>query len=307
MASSMIVLLAVAGRNTGLDKTLDSLAKCKKPNSYKSTIVVENGIKYDAEQIAKKYEGILHTQYLYLSRGNKSAALNLALEKIEDPDTLIFFTDDDAYIEQNTLIAYEAASKGINGGYFFGGSMKVEYEKEPPTWLIEALPPSAKGWAPNGSDDYLVTPQFLGINWAAFAGDIKKLGGFNENLGPGTKPRRTGQEWDMQGRMLTANFKAVYVEDAVACHDVPKERCSFSWMMRRRFQNGLGVGISFVEEKGRKIFPSEIVKYFVKACLFLLIHLFSFSRAKLALSLGNFIAGLGRIKGYFTAYFSNKF
>lgn len=307
MPSSMIILIAVAGKNTLLDKTLNSLAQCKKPDSYQCTIIVENGRKYNVEHIVKKYADTLHTQYLYLTKGNKSAALNYALEKIEDANTLIFFTDDDTYIDENTLVAYEAASRGIVNGYFFGGQTKVEYEKQPPVWLINSLPPSAKGWAPNGSDDYLITPQFLGFNWAAFAGDIKKLGGFNENLGPGTKPKRTGQEWDMQGRMLKANFKAVYVDNAVAYHDVPKEKCSFPWMIRRRFQGGLGAGMSFVEEKGRRKFPSEIVKYFVKACLLLPIHLLSFSRAKMAVGLGDLSGALGRAKGYFTAYFSKNF
>lgn len=307
MASSIITLIAVAGKNTLLDKMLESLAKCEKPDSYKCTIIVENGPKYDAKQVVKKYQDILYTQYLHFPKGNKSAALNYALEKIGDPGTLVFFTDDDGYIEEDTLVAYETASIGINSGYFFGGQTKVTYEKDPPAWLIESLPPSARGWSPKGSKEYLATPQFLGINWAAFVGDIKKLNGFNENLGPGTKPKRTGQEWDMQRRMLAANLKPVYVENAIAWHDVPEERCSFSWMMKRRFQNGLGVGIVFVEERGRYTFPLELVKYFVKASLLLLLSPFLLSRGKMALSLGNFIAGVGRIKGYFKAYFSNRY
>ncbi|WPP53320.1 glycosyltransferase [Catalinimonas niigatensis] len=307
MASSIIILIAVAGKSHALDKVLNSLTQCKKPDNYRGTIVIENGIKYNAESIVRKYESVLTAEYLYFPRGNKSAALNYALNNIDDPTTLIFFTDDDGYIEKNTLLGYESASREISSRHFFGGSMKVEYEKTPPAWLKDSLPPSAKGWEPNGNDDYLSTPRFLGINWAAFAGDVKRLGGFNENLGPGTKPKRTGQEWDMQNKMLKAGFNAVYVENAVAWHYVPKEKCSLGWLIKRRFQNGFGAGISFVESKGRKEFPLEIVKPFIKSCILLPVNLFSLSRARMVVSLSHFSLGLGGIKGYFTAYFSNKF
>lgn len=306
MADSFLIMIAVAGRHTGLDEMLRSLANCRKPSSYQGTVIIENGEKYEAEQIAARFSNSLKSRYFYFPRGNKSAALNYGLSTISAPETLIFFTDDDGFIEPDTLLAYEEASLGKKQGFFFGGGMKVRYETPPSPWLKDLLPSSARGWEPDTNDDYRRTPRFLGINWAAFVGDIKQIGGFNENLGPGTQPKRTGQEWDMQEKLLQAGCQAVYVPKAQVWHDVPKERSSFAWLLRRRFQGGFGRGISYVEEQGTRKFPLEIVKYFLKHSLLLPITLFSFSKEKAAGKLADFVAGLGRIKGYLYAYFNSK-
>ncbi len=306
MADSFSIMIAVAGEHTGLEKMLQSLVACHKPASYQATVVIENGIKHNAEQIVARFHALLHARYLYFPRGNKSAALNYGLSTISDPKTLVFFTDDDGKVEPDTLLAYDDASQDKNQGFFFGGGMKVKYEETPPEWLKNLLPSSARGWEPGTNDDYHYTPRFLGINWAAFVGDIKQVGGFNENLGPGTKPKRTGQEWDMQEKLLRFSYKAVYVPKAQVWHNVPKTHSSFAWFLRRRFQGGFGRGISYIEEHGTRKFPEELVKYFLKHSLLLFVILFSFSKEKIAGKFADFVAGVGRIKGYFYAYFDSK-
>lgn len=297
------ILIPTAGEETKLSETLASLTQCTTPDNYLHTIVVENGEKYEAETITRKYELQLHTQYLFFHKGNKSAALNYALSHISD-DTLIFFTDDDVRLEPQVLMAYEQTSRERNKKCYYGGPTFAIYEKKPPLWLLNAMPASTRGWQPDGNDDYLRTPRFLGFNWAAYAGDIKALGGFNENLGPGTKPKRTGQEWNMQERMLAKGFTAVYVEDARVWHHVPKDKSSLIWFIIRRFQGGLGAGMWFVEKHGKGKFPMNLIKYFTKSCLLLPVRLLSLSRTKMVVGIGDFSAGLGRIKGYFTAVFS---
>ncbi|WP_277487273.1 glycosyltransferase [Catalinimonas alkaloidigena] len=301
----MQILIAVSGEKTLLDQTLSSIQKSIKPDTYKSTIVVENGQKFDAEAVSRKYKNALNTHYLFFPRGNKSAALNFGITQLCNPEDFIFFTDDDAFLEEQTLVSYEKKREALGRRYFFGGETKVLYEKPPPTWLTPILPPSARGWEPSKSNnDYTLRPRFLGFNWAAYAGDIQALGLFNENLGPGTKPKRTGQEWNMQERMLHAGFKAVFVENALVTHHVPKEKSSFQWFLKRRFQDGFGRGLSFVEEHGKKRFPTELVKFLLKALVMFPFNLLSFSKRNIAKGLGDTQAGLGRIKGYLTAYFS---
>ncbi|MEQ9443831.1 MAG: glycosyltransferase family A protein [Cyclobacteriaceae bacterium] len=296
--SPFFVMIATAGKDTELSETLASLAKCTQPTNYQYTIVIENGTKYAAEAITKKYGTQLRTRYYYFPRGNKSAALNFGLAQMNDTDGLIFFLDDDVHVEKGTLLAYEQACHGKHTGYYFGGPTQASYKVTPPDWFRQLLPASAQGWSPNGDDDYLITPRFLGFNWAAFSADIKKLGGFNENLGPGTKPKRTGQEWDMQHKMLNADFQAVYVEQAIVRHFVPQERSTFSWLMKRRFQGGFGTGISYLEQQGKNKFPIQLIRYFAKYNLLLPVRLLSFSKQKATLGIGDFLAGWGRIIGY---------
>ena len=303
--SPFYVVMATAGQETELEATLASLAKCLKPDQYQATLVVENGMKHAAQAMVEQSNPALQAQYLFFTKGNKSAALNYALQQIPD-EALIFFIDDDVQLDPRVLVAYQQACLEKGRRTYFGGPTFAIYEKEPPAWFIPALPASAQGWQPQGDDDYLRTPRFLGFNWAAYSGDIKVLGGFNENLGPGTKPKRTGQEWNMQERMLAEGFEAVYVEDARVWHFIPESKSTFGWFIKRRFQGGLGAGMSFVEKQGKKAFPINLIKYLIKAYLLLPWRILSLSPTNIAIGLGNISAGWGRIKGFFTAYFFKR-
>ena len=144
MAQNLVVVIPTAGRQALLHRTLASLAECRKPAIYRETIVIENGPKGEAENIVRGFDATLHTHYMYVSRGNKSYAINKVLEFLED--CLIFFTDDDVRIDPNTLCAYATAAEGHQSGYFYGGPLAVDYESKPPVWLIQYLPNSARGW-----------------------------------------------------------------------------------------------------------------------------------------------------------------
>ncbi len=293
-----MVMIAAAGRNVLIGKTLNSLQRCTKPDSFQGVIVIENGQKYGVEEIVNEYRESLKAKYFYYSRGNKSAALNYGLTFVDNPNTLVYFTDDDVELSTSTLIATENAARNKIRGYFFGGATRAIYEKKPPRWLILSFPASAQGWYPGDNEDYKLTARFLGFNWAAFAGDIKALGGFNESLGPGTKPKRTGQEWDMQNRMLKEGFKAVFVEDAVVHHFVPESRSNFRWLMKRRFEDGMGVGITYAHQNPKIKIPDPLIRYAGKHILMLLPCLLSFSKSRMVNGLGNVMAGFGRMKGY---------
>jgi len=297
MAPPIVVLIAVAGKNTLLDKTLASLAKCRKPTTFQETIVVENGTKYNAEAIVNAYQKELKTQYLYFERGNKSAALNYALGQIPD-NTLIFFTDDDMHIDDNVLCKYAEASERKSSGFFYGGPMFAAYEKVPQPWLVDLLPASAKGWQPDGNTDYTSTARFMGCNWAAYASDLKKAGGFNEKLGPGTKPKRTGQERDMQQRLLKMGIQAIYIAEAKVWHYVPKNKSSFEWLLKRRYQDGMSAGIQFAATHGKRKLPLGFLKDFLFNILKLLTYPF-YSRQKKALVLVNLYISFGRLRGIY--------
>ena len=77
---------------------------------------------------------------------------------------------------------------------------------------------------PGGAETDFDRPDFLGFNWAASASDLIRMGGFNEERGPGTVSR--GQETDMQERMLKDGMRGRYLPDALVWHYVPRARCS---------------------------------------------------------------------------------
>lgn len=227
----LYVVIATHERPDLLKRTLDSLAKCTLPEGYQSTIVVENGSKAGAEEIVNAHAQTLNARYLYTPRGNKSHALNVALQEIENG--LVLFTDDDVRLHPEVLVRYAEAAKGVDEGVYFGGPTDVDHEKEPPNWLVSSLPHSAVGWNRDSEWEYA-----LGFNWAAFAPDLKRLDGFDEDRGPGTGT--VGQETDMQQRLVEAGVEMRFVPGGLVWHYVPEERCNPWWLLRRYYRMGKG-------------------------------------------------------------------
>jgi len=294
MKQSLIVLIATAGENNLLAKTLESLSNCVLPASYTKTIVVENGRKYYAEQITNSYVNSLKTQYLYNATANKSAALNYAMENLEDT-TLIFFTDDDVLFDKKLLLAYDRHANLHSQGHFFGGPTIPNYEHQPPKWLIPSLPPSAKGFS---FKDPFIDSMFLGFNWAAFSRDIKKMGGFNPKFGPGTVPKRTGQETDMQKRLLEGGLSPIFILEAKVWHFVPSKNLNLRWLIKRKYEGGRGKGLRQALYSNKKNLPLRLIHELVLALFDLVLSLFS-GKEKKVLMLCRLISSIGKVRGYF--------
>lgn len=245
------VLIATGGdRPQLLDRTLASLAACRQPLSYRETVVIENGGDGGCEAIVQRHHAALRTRYLYQREGNKSAALNTALETIDRG--LIVFADDDVRFDPGVLIAYAEATADCDRGVYFGGPVSVDYAGDPPPdWLVPYLPASAVGFELTDQATPLMKGHFLGFNWAAFVCDLKRLGGFNPERGPGAASGATGQEGDMQDRLLAADHEPRYVPEARVWHWVPPERCSVEWALHRRYRSTVNQGVQAARKGAR--------------------------------------------------------
>ncbi len=238
MTRDMFVLIPTLERPALLRRTLDSLAACRLPDGYRGTIVVENGSRCGAEELAAAADPSLGVRYLHETRPNKARALNRALT--ECPDAFVVFLDDDILLDPGSLEAYAEARRRHPGRHFFGGPCTAEWQHEPPDWLKPLLPASARGWSIEDPGRPLHEVMFLGLNWAADAADILASGGFDPERGPGT--RSMGQESDMMQRMVNRGWTGIYVPTAVATHHVPPERCSPEWVVARA--NRLGAALA---------------------------------------------------------------
>ena len=237
----LTALIPTHGRPTLLGRTLASLAACRLPEGYREAVVVENGIRAGAEAVVAEAAGAhphLSLRYMHVERANKSHALNEALATVEDG--LVVFFDDDVRLEPGVLEAYAEAADETGAGHYFGGSMGVDYEHAPPDWVRRLLPLSARGVD-------LREPErewhlYLGANWAVFTEDLRATGGFNDSYGPGSTSGATGQEANMQERLLTLGVRQVDVPDALVWHYVPKDRSSLRWLIRRKYRGGMQHG-----------------------------------------------------------------
>lgn len=240
----IVVVIPTHNRVTLFQRTLDSVLACSPPAGRNvRLIVVENGGRFGVEQRLTQTQSWLTPEYLYVEEGNKSRALNAVMDKLEDE--LVVFLDDDIRIAPDLLLRYAEAAEDQPSNCFFGGPIAADYVEQPPDWLLDYLPISAKGWEP---DDYQpIYPGvlwFMGCNWAAYTADIKRAGGFNPEVGPGSKSGATGQETAMQQALVTIEVTPVYVPKARVWHYVPTSRCSPNWALERAFKNGVTIGLN---------------------------------------------------------------
>ena len=245
MPHKLFVMIPAFGRPQLLGRTLKSLAQCELPESYRGTLVIENGRKCGLDEVVRRADPRLRARYLYCAHPGRSAALNVGLEHAGN--CLAYMTDDDIRFSPGVLCAYEQAARGIEGGCIFGGPLGIDYEAEPPEWLKAYLPRSAVGWRLEGELEPDESPIFLGANWAAFAGDLREAGGFNPDRGTGARTGATGQETDMHARLYDRGSRPVYVPDAMVWHYVPASRCSARWALDRMYRNGIGSGLDRVD------------------------------------------------------------
>lgn len=256
-----MTVIATHGRGELLERTLASLAAATLPERYAGTLVVENGPPAGARDVVAAAPAALRATYLHVERANKSAALNAALATIDD-DVLLVFTDDDVRVEEGVLLAYARASEGLRGGVYFGGPVEAEHEVPPPPHHLLLLPPSARGW-PLAHERPVTGHRFVGFNWAAFAGDLKRAGGFDPRFGPGSSTGSTGQESNMQDRLFAMGVKPQYLPQARVWHWVPKERCSPNWILQRGYRYGVQCGLEGYAHD-RKRFPPRLALRFSK-------------------------------------------
>ncbi|MDR7420457.1 MAG: glycosyltransferase [Armatimonadota bacterium] len=236
------VVIATKDRPDLLRRTLGSLARCDRPPHFSSVVVVENGGGSGARDVCRDAPASLNVRYEPFARANKCAALNHVLEQLSDG--LLLFLDDDVRATDGLLSAYARAAEGVSGGVFYGGPVAPDYEVPPPEWLVAFLPPSTKGWSrEHDGEGFVDEPVFLGANWAAFAGDLRRVGGFDASMGPGSVSGSLGDETDMQARLLAVGVQGRYVPEALVYHWVPRERSTPSWALERIYRHGIWCGL----------------------------------------------------------------
>jgi glycosyltransferase involved in cell wall biosynthesis len=237
-----IIIIPTYNQEILLEKTLASLSNCEFDKKRFKVVVVENGCKGKVENIVEGFSEFLNIEYLYEKIGNKSNALNKVLSLIEDSFVILF--DDDIRIEKNVLSEYSSAFSRFGPGYFWGGSVGPDYEETgPPDYLIDFFPASVKGLRLGEADTEISSPDFLGCNWAFYSEDLKEVGLFNVNFGPGSPAGSVGQETDAITRLFKVGKKGIYLPKAKVWHYIPKQRSNLEWLKSRKYRNGVRSGI----------------------------------------------------------------
>ena len=221
-------------------------------------MVIENGPRGGLAEVVQQFPRDLQFTYLYSEPPNKSLALNVALARVGA--ALCVFTDDDVQVPAGTLGAYARAAAHCTGGEFYGGPILPDYEGEPPPeWLRRYLPRSAAGWQLAATQQQEIRQaEFIGPNFAAFAGDVRRVGGFDPRLGPGQHMISPGEDTEIQERLLARGIRGFYVPDAPMRHLVRATATSLEFAVHRAERNGVYWGIQ--QARQAAFFPAQWVK-----------------------------------------------
>jgi hypothetical protein len=204
--------------------------------------VVENG-SVVCEELVKGFLESLPITYEYVAKGNKSAALNHVLQTTNDEELLVFFDDDIQIVDDNIFSKYRQAFEKFGVDCYYGGEFVPEYEVKPGLELIPFMPGSNVGYKSDIREPHQgKVHYFLGFNWAVQANQLKLIGGFDPNYGPGAKSGARGQETDAQERMLKRGLKAITVPEATVAHFVPEKYVTYEWVWERRLLSGMRRG-----------------------------------------------------------------
>lgn len=261
------VLIATYARAPLLARTLDSLARVASAETLRHVWILENGSDGEAADVCRSFSDRLPIRYRCNAKSGKSRALQAALPEVADD--LLLFLDDDVRVGTDVLDAYRAAASLHGPGHYFGGSLAIDYEEAPPAWLLPYLPRSAVGFTPVPTGDIATCWEFLGANFAAFATDVRKVGGFDPNVGPGaivagTDGNPLGAETVLHKRLFAAGCIPVAVPEAIVWHWVPRERCSPAWALHRAQRNAM---TRMLQECGQEWHTLGIPRWLVRALL----------------------------------------
>lgn len=242
MYSPIYIIIPTFKRSNLTMRTLDSLCHCEFPDSYRGTIIIENG---SNSNDLVDYINHLNNKYLISYRhtpeANKSHALNEIVRELPEPSLLIFF-DDDVIIHPYTIKAYEKAAVEKPDFSYFGGCLLPDYPKEEPdAWLKVYLPASVKEWS-KGSEHFTANNlYFLGANWACRQQSLSASGYFDGRFGPGGETGARGQETQMQRDLKKYGYKGLYVPNAIVWHYVPEHCFNIKWILQRQFAMSMAI------------------------------------------------------------------
>jgi hypothetical protein len=241
-AVQISALIPTHGQAPLLGRTLETLAAAPHDGVLRRVWVLENGPRGAAEGICAAFRDRLPLEFRSYPEPGKNRAMQRVLPELGDD--LLLFLDDDIRIHPELVRHYAAAAARHGRGHYFGGSVEPEYEREPPAWLRARLPKSAAGFVPREGDR-----QFIGMNFAAFAEDVRRAGGFDPRFGPGavnagTPANPMGSETSLQRQLCDVGVSPVPVPGAIVGHWVPADRCTAEWALHRVRRLGMSFAIA---------------------------------------------------------------
>jgi len=238
---SISILVATHNGVHTLPRMLDAMMRLRNPVRNWRLLVIDNASTDATADLLETYRERLPLTIFEHPRRGKNRALNrgLASEEVLESD-IIVFTDDDVIPAPNWLRALEAASDGQGAPDILGGPIRPNWEKAPPTWLLEVIPPGPAFalTADEKAPGTIRAVDIWGANMAVRGSWFRRGYRFNEGVGPAGGLYMMGSETDFLARIEQAGARAWFVPDASVEHIVRQHQLTTDWIGKRAFRYG---------------------------------------------------------------------
>ena len=176
-------------------------------------------------------------RHIYAESRGLSRARNEAIGLAQHP--IVMFTDDDVLVTSGWL----------------DGLLDPLAETGPRTVVTGRVLPAAEeggasfvptlkgGWAPASYSGRITVDPLVTFNMALYRSAYLEVGGFDEELGPGTR-FPAGEDNEFAHRLLSAGFSIVYLPDAIVYHRAWRQAREY---VPLRWRYGRGQGAFFAK------------------------------------------------------------
>jgi glycosyltransferase involved in cell wall biosynthesis len=265
------VILPTFNREALLRRTLESLARARRPDGLQVTILVVDNASSDGTRAlvrsqAALFGGRLH--YLFEATPGKPYALNAGIAATSGD--LIGLIDDDEEIDEAWFesIARAFVDPELD---FIGGKCLPLWGAPRPDWLGDDGYLGVIGWVDPGSESRPMDAAYPGI---LMGGNAVIRRPALEAAGPySTALNRTGarllgcEDEDMYHRLLARGARGRYLPDLVIHHHVPAGRLTKPYFRRWCFWRGVSLGVMDRSRPERVAYLAGVPRYLVGRAL----------------------------------------
>ena len=226
-----------------LRRTLGSFERLTIPDDVLwELIVVDNNCTDHTADVIKSFQDRLPIRHVFEPQQGHSASRNAAVKAGQG--NLILWTDDDVQVDKDWLRLYWEQSVRQPEVTFWGGSVRPDFEQEPPKWVTENWEACAKIFAirewtespePMGVKNSVHLP--FGANFA-IRGDVQRQFLFDTEFGRKGEGMRGFDEIDLFKRLLELDHRGDWCIEAAVDHFIPADRVSLDYV--ERYYQGQG-------------------------------------------------------------------
>jgi glycosyltransferase involved in cell wall biosynthesis len=250
-----------------INQTLDSKA-------YEIIIIDNASTDETALVVQSEFGDVPNLRYIYEPKLGISHARNRGIQEANAP--FLMYIDDDARALPETLEAVLNAFETCKPTpEVIGGRIWLDWEDHKPDWVPDRYLNLFTHLDYGDTSFFLEQDQYLmGANIAFKVSTLKKLGGFDPDLGRVGGILRSGEETALINLMLSLGWAVYYEAASIVWHVVPPSRKKKKWLWSRFFWDGASQPLLMNDNPERFWQKIKLVLFELKQVLKYIVYVF---------------------------------